>query len=448
MQGDLRRHVLPNGLRVLGVENQALHSFVCSLCVRVGPRFEPPEQLGLSHFLEHMLLQGSEGFPSSAAIMRGVEDLGGLVAASTCAEHLEVVFGVHRKHWRRVLRIAAGVVLQPLFEPGEIESEKSIIAQEIAAHRDMAGRNISSGEMGYCLLFAGRLREAGSRGSVQIMQSFDRDAVAEHYRRFFVPANMVLCIAGGLDFDEVLAEVAELFGGVAAPPQPPPDLLPPAERKSGGARAFYRTTEALPVTELLLSHRAFGLRDDQVHAARAAAQLLGGGLSSRLFLQVREQLGLVYDIQSHLQGYSDAGALEVSLRVRPENLVRAFEATLEVLQRLRREGFAAAELERHQESVRCGMDMLCDRPGHLTDWFGKQELLLGTDAVITPRQYVRRHDALTLDELDALIAHVTEPERTDLVCIGPYGEAERDGLRRAFAADEVTCDPSTAGEGP
>ena len=218
--GDYRREVLPNGLSVLGVEREDLHSFVCSVYARVGPRFEPPNETGLSHFLEHMLVQGSEKFPTSNAIMRGVEDLGGVIEAQTYPEMIRLVFAVHRKHWPEVMNIASDVVLRPLFDPAEVEQEKAIIAQEVLQNRDREGRNISASELAYELLFKDNVSEAGMRGSPQIMARFDRAMVDAHYRRFFVPANMVLCLAGGFDYDEVLGAVAEEFGRMASGPAP------------------------------------------------------------------------------------------------------------------------------------------------------------------------------------------------------------------------------------
>jgi len=436
-QGELQRCVLPNGLRILGVENRSLHSFVCSVYVRVGPRFEPPEQAGLSHFLEHMMVQGSERFPNSAAILRGVEDVGGIIDAGTYPGYIRIVFGVHRKHWRRVLEIAGDVLLHPLFDPGEIEREKLIVAQEISQHRDREGRNLSPGEIAHCLLFRGRVSEAGTRGSPAIMQRFDRAMVAAHYERYFVPDTMVVCVAGGLDFEETVAELAERLGALPPAAEPPTGPLPVAERPTERARAFYRPTEALTVSELLLSHRACGLRDERFDAVRAAGHLLGGGLSSRLFMRVREELGLVYQIDSHVQGYCDVSAFDLFLSVGSENLVPAFRAALEVLRSTTAEGFTAPELARYKESLRCGMDMLCDQPGHLTDWFGRQELLLGPDGVVTPRCYVERNERLTLEDLRAAMQEVCVPARSDLVCVGPYGPAEREGLKEAFEADEV-----------
>lgn len=435
MLGDYRREVLPNGLSVLGVEREDLHSFICSVYARVGPRFEAPQDTGLSHFLEHMLVQGSEGFPTSNAIMRGVEDLGGIIEAQTYPEMIKLVFGVHRKHWAEVMAIASDVVLRPLFDPAEVEQEKDIIAQEILQHRDREGRNISAPELAYELLFKERITEAGTRGSPQIMARFERGMVEAHYRRFFVPGNMVLCLAGGFDFDEVLGAVAEEFGRLA--PGPVPQTAGPqvGERR---ARSIYRTTQALPVVEALLCHHAYAVGDEGFDAARAVGQLLGGGLSSRLFSRVREELGLVYDITSHAHGFSDAGSLDVFLSVGVENLVQAFAATLEEVRRVTAGNFGEEELERYKESVRCGMDILCDQPTHLADWFGRQELLLGPDRILTPFEYAAKQEALTLEELHATMRHVFVETGANLVVVGPYGEKERDALRGLLPAEEPT----------
>jgi predicted Zn-dependent peptidase len=437
--GECRREVLPNGLRVLGVENPALHSFVCSVYVRVGPRFEPPEQIGLSHFLEHMIMQGSKSFPSSNAIMRSVEDLGGVVDAGTYAEYMNIVFGVHRKHWPRVMEIASDVLARPLFDEEEIEQEKLIIGQELAPHRDKEGRNISASELVHCLIFSEDVNEAGTRGSPAIMQRFDRASAEGHYRRFFRPSNMVVCLAGGFDFEEVMEQMGEYFGAMSEGDGPLEMPAPPAGL-IGRTRAFYRMTEALPTAEVRLCFNAYPLGSARFDTALAGSHLLGGGLSSRLFARVRDELGLVYDIESHVQGYVNAGLLELALTVSVDNLVEAFRAALGVVRQVAAKGFSRAELERYQEAARCGMDMLCDRASHLADWYGKQELLLGPDGVISPQQYVARQESITPACLDEVLRDILLERGAALAVVGPYGDEQRSALRDLFPAEEVPAE--------
>ncbi len=435
MLQNYRRVELPNGLRVLAVENPDLHAFACSAHVRAGARFEPPERTGLSHFVEHMLMQGSENYPSFSDIMRQVEDLGGVVEGQTYPEHVKVTFGVHRKHWRRLLDVAADVVLRPVFDATEVEQEKSIIAEEISHYRDKDGRNISVFELAYELLMKEVPHEAGTRGSLAILEGFDSSLVREHYEKFFVPQNMVLCLAGGFDVDQVLSEATRYFGatdGAAGAPV----MLPP-ELASRRTRALYRATEALPVAEAALCFHAYPLGDSKFDALRAVGALLGGGLTSRLFSRVREELGLVYDISSYPYGFSDVGALYATLSVSLEHLVSAFEGVLGVLREAAGEGFTDAELERYKESVRCGMDMLCDHPAHVADWFARQELFLGRDDVVGPEEYVARQEKLTLDTLWEVAKAVLLPESANLAVAGPFGEDQIAGLRQRFPAEEA-----------
>jgi len=442
MVSGYRRAVLPNGLRVLGVENRALRSFVCSVYVRGGPRFEAPEQTGLTHLLEHMLMQGSVHFPSSNAIMRSVEDLGGVMDARTYAEYLNVVFGAHRKHWERLLEIASDVLLEPLFDEEEVEQEKLIVAQEIAQHRDRRGRNVNPSELAYSLLFRGEVLEAGTRGSPEILARLDAAAVRQQYERFFTAPNCVICLAGGMDFDKAFEAVQGRFSAMPAHPEPPAPVGRPVE-SGDGWRALYRETEALTVVQVLISQRAYAFSDPRFDAARAVNQLLGGGLSSRLFTRVREELGLVYDVESHLQGYSDIGTLDVFLSVDAGNLVPAVAATIDVLNEARAGGFTAEELERYKESARCGMDILCDQPSHLAEWFGRQEVLLGSDGVVSPAEYVRRQESLTLEDLRRALDDVLA-DGADFIVVGPFGPTQKRDLAAIVPARELVPPASPA----
>ncbi|MGD2176009.1 MAG: pitrilysin family protein, partial [Candidatus Brocadiaceae bacterium] len=280
-------------------------------------------------------------------------------------------------------------------------------------------------------------------GTPRILQGFDRDLVQAHYRRFFAPRNMVVCLAGGFDFDGVLAEVERLFGQMKSA-GPVPELVPPAVQHKR-ARSIYRRTEALPVVEALFCHHAYPLGDERFDALRAVGRLLGGGLTSRLFNRVREELGLVYDVGSYVHAFSDVGASCISMSVGVENLIAALEAVLQVVGEAVGEGFTEEELNRYKESARCGMDMLCDHPGRLADWIGKQELFLGADRVITPQQYVSRQEALSLSDLRQVAEEIFVESAANLAVAGPFEEEQRRRMRGIFPAEEVP-EPSRPAE--
>ena len=436
MLDEYRRVVLDNGLCVIGVENPALHYFSCHARVHAGPRFEPRPHAGLTHMLEHMIIQGSENFPTSRDIMRAVEDLGGIIDASTHPESLDVYVGLHRKHWQKGLDIFTDILMHPLFDEGEILQEKGILAQEISNHRDDQQRNISAQELVYMLMFLEEPDELGSRGSVENTRSFDRQMVVDYYEKFFVPENMVVSLAGSYDFEEVVGQIRESLGSMPAG-QPVPRVIS-GEVTDRRARAFYRTTERQPVVDVDLSHHAYGLPDERFGAMVAASHVLGGGLSSRLFTRVREEKGLVYRIQSQPVVYSDAGSVDVALSVDGANLVDACEATLEVLEDYRENGVTDDELESYKENVRCGMDIMCDRPDRLADYLGRQELLLPADKVRSPAQFVEEQEALTHEDLQEVICDIFHPDNANLAVVGPFEPEQKEGIGELFPAEAVT----------
>ena len=431
---DYRREVLPNGLRIIGVEDPTVHSVIFMALVHTGPRFEGPDETGLTHFLEHLLMQGSEKFPSSTRIMREVEDLGGVIDASTMPEYLTSSVALHQKHWQRGLEILSDVLLNPLLDEEEIEQEKQIVAQEIAEHRDRDGRNISASELSFSLAFKDEPDESGHRGTLGLLSSFDRQKVLSHYRRFFGPRNMVLCVSGNMDFDEVASAIGEYFSE-AEQTEDPGDVRPPS--RPGRRRAIYRRTENKPVAEAVFGYPTPTIGDERFHSSRALSELLGGGMSSRLFTRVREQKGLVYQIQSSLQTYSDVGSLATSLKADPDNLVPAVETTLEVMEELIADGAAEEELERYKETARCGTEIMCDRPERVADWFAKQELLVAPEDIMPPGEYLEQQEAITMDRLQETVREVLESSEARLAVVGPFEDEHHERLSDAFPADEV-----------
>ena len=434
MRDTYRREVLPNGLRIIGVEDPTVHSVIFMALVHAGPRFENPEETGLTHFLEHLLMQGSRKFPSSADLMRAVENLGGVINASTMPEYLSASTALHSKHWQRGLEILSDVLLHPLFDEDEIEQEKQIVAQEIGEYRDRQGRNISASELNYCLEFKEQLDESGHRGSLKGISQFDRELVQGFYNRFFTPGNMVLCVSGNMNFDEVLDAIKEHFQDMDRPEAAGsihPRVAP------GCRRAIYRTTENLPVADVALGHPAYTIGDRKFHTSRALSEILGGGMSSRLFNTVREERGLVYQIQSSLQTYSDTGSLATSLRVDTANLVEALRTTLDVIEDLAENGADKEELERYKESARCGTEIMCDRPERVADWFGKQELLIAPENILTPEQYLAEQEGITMELLQETIEEVLDSDEARLTVVGPFEEKQKEGMTDLFPATEV-----------
>ncbi|MFP4026833.1 MAG: M16 family metallopeptidase [Candidatus Brocadiia bacterium] len=435
MLGDYREEKLDNGLAIIGVQQSSLHSVACHARVHAGPRFEPREHAGLTHFLEHMIIQGSKNYPSSCDLLRTIEHMGGLLDASTHPESLEVILLVHKKHCEKGLSVFTDVLRNPLFNENEIEQEKAIVAQEISENRDDKQRNLSALELVYSLLFKEEVDELGTRGNLSVVQKFDSELVEKQYSRFFVPENMVVSMAGAFDFEGVCEMLDATLGSMPAD-QPIPEILR-EEVESYRARVAYRRTERTPVVNMALSFRAFSAADDRFSPMMAASRIIGGGLSSRLFTTVREELGLVYQISSRPMVYSDTGAVNITLSVDADNLAAAARATLDVIEEVRNDGLKEDELEAYKETIRCGMDMMCDRPDRLADYMARQCLLLPEDRIRTPGQYVKEQEDLTTHDLVEVIDTIFRPENANLAVVGPFEEKHEAELSELFPAEKA-----------
>jgi predicted Zn-dependent peptidase len=208
------------------------------------------------------------------------------------------------------------------------------------------------------------------------------------------------------------------------------------EVKRSRRRAVYRVTGKMPTVSVELSFLACGMADERWGAVMALSHLLGGSLSSRLFTRVREELGLVYEVWSFPIGYSDSGALNVALSVDATNLVPAVRAALQVVEECVEDGLSKEELERYKESVRCGIDILTDRPHALADWLARQEVILGPEQLITPEEFVARQEALTREGTHRVIRDVLGGENANMAVVGPYGAEQTEALRELFPAEE------------
>jgi len=216
-----------------------------------------------------------------------------------------------------------------------------------------------------------------------------------------------------------------------------PDILP-AEVTRRRARSLYRITEKAPVVDVELGYRAYSFADDRFGAVLALSHILGGGMSSRLFTHVREDRALVYEIWAFPVGYSDTGSVSVGLSVDTGNLVEAVGATLSVVEEFRHKGVDVDELDRYKEGVRCGMEILGDRPDQLADWLGKQEVLISPETLMTPEEFAARQESLTRDQLHEVMADVFSADNAHLAIVGPFGEGEHRRLAELFPAEEVS----------
>lgn len=400
---------LDNGLVVLTEEMPGVRSASVGVWVRAGPIHESRSEMGVSHLLEHMVFKGTER-RSAREIALVLERLGGSLDAYTTREHTSYQARTLDEHQDTALDVLADLVLRPLLRPADLELEREVVLEEISTVEDTPDDLVfelhaealwGDHPYGYSIL--------GTRDTVARLTVEDLRRV--HERAYRAP-NLVVAAAGNVRHDAVVDRVAELFAaaanGVEARAVAPARMREPREEHVERASAQ---------THLVFGTQTFGHGDPRRYALVLLSMALGGGMSSRLFQRVREELGLAYTVYSFQSFYADAGMCGVYVGTRHEWADRAATVIREELQRVAREGLSVEELEDAKGQVKgqivLSMESSSARLHRLAG------IALYGEPFLTLDELTARVDAVTLEEVAELAAEYFDPERQVVLRLGP-----------------------------
>ncbi|WP_373354226.1 M16 family metallopeptidase [Pseudoroseicyclus sp. CXY001] len=414
-------HTLSNGLRVATEKMPSMRSAAIGIWVQAGGRHEREEQNGIAHFLEHMAFKGTKT-RSALAIAEAIEDVGGYINAYTGREMTAYYARVLEADVPLALDVIADILRNPAFDDAEVETERHVILQEIGQALDTPDDIIFDWlqEVAYPGQSIGR-SILGPAERVSAFSKADlRRFVAEHYR----PEEMLLCAAGAVDHDAIVAQAEALFGDL--PADGGQEAAAPASFVSGERRELKR----LEQVHFTLGIEGPHYRDPKVFAAQVYSMALGGGMSSRLFQKVREEKGLCYTIFAQAGAYADTGMLTIYAGTSEEEIAQLAELTVEEIRRSA-DDMSEAEVARAKAQILAGMMMGLESPSNRAERLARMLQIWGR--------------VPTLEEAEARIADVTladvkaEGGRLGqagmaMALYGPAGKApEMETLRRRLA---------------
>ncbi|MGH2354732.1 MAG: M16 family metallopeptidase [Chloroflexota bacterium] len=410
------RHVLPNGLRVLVAPMQHTRSVTVALFFGMGSRYEAAHEQGIAHLAEHMLFKGSQRYPTAQLISETIEGVGGILNAATDKELTVYYAKVASRHADLAFDLLADMVQAPRFEAAELEKEKRVVLEELGLAQDAPGEWIH--QLLSELLWPEQPLGWEIAGTPPTVNAQTRDSLLAYVRRGYGPANTVLMVAGDADPGRVAAQATARFAATGAPP---PSWLP-AKDAHGQPQlaAQVRETEQ---AYLCLGGRALSRSDPDRYALRLANAVLGDGMSSRLFLEVRERRGLAYDVQSYVNAFYDAGAVVVTAGIEPEQVQPALGAILVEVDKLRQSPVPEAELRKVKEYVKGRTLLSLEDSASVANWYATQELL--TPEVLTPDEAIERIEAVTVEDVLRVARRVFTPEWLNLALIGPQTDEDR-----------------------
>lgn len=412
-----QRVTLPNGIRVFTAEINHVRSVSVAFYFGVGARYEEDSIAGASHFIEHMLFKGAERFPTAQSISEAIEGVGGALDAATDKEVTVYSAKVASHHFPLAMDVITDMIRRPLMSAEEVEKERGVIIEELNMYRDSPADwvNVLADEAMWPGLALGR-EVAGSRETVE---SLTREILLDYKARHYTPANLVISIAGNVSRERALEAVSERLGDWPTAPTPSWRACPIPT----GAPRVRLETRPTEQTNLCLLTPGISHTDPRHYALTLLNAALGDGMSSRLFVEIRERLGLAYDIGSSPSYYHDTGAFSISAGVEPKRAAPTIAAIAHELRRLREEPLSPEELSRAKEYTKGRMALRLEDTATVAAWMGGQEIVTGEPLELD--EVMARLDVVTAEEIQRLANELFRTEALRLAIIGPQkGQAE------------------------
>ncbi|MBA2888856.1 M16 family metallopeptidase [Nonomuraea soli] len=417
--GTVKRTILPGGLRVVTETMPTVRSVAVGMWVGIGSRDEAPEHMGATHFLEHLLFKGT---PSRDAmeISASIEGIGGEINAFTAKEYTCYYARVLDEDLPVAVDVLADVVTSSLIDLDDVDAERGVILEEIAMHDDDPSDVVH--EQFSAELYGDSPIGRPILGTVESINTLQRDRILEYYRRYYLPSRTVVSVAGNIRHEQVVELVAKAYGRAGALGGPaeavPPRIEGPGVAPRSGVRVLDRPTEQ---ANLVLGTTAMSRTDDRRFALGVLNAALGGGMSSRLFQEIREKRGLAYSAYSYTSAYADTGQFGIYVGCLPSKIDEVLKICRDEVARVVDQGISDEELVRGKGQMRGGLVLGLEDTGSRMSRIGKNELVY--DELLSVDDVLARIDEVTPDEILAVARDVLKRPLT-LAVIGPYGDKD------------------------
>jgi len=414
----IRRSVLPGGVRVLSEHMPGLHSVTLGAWVGVGSRDERDGHHGSTHFLEHLLFKGTAR-RTAMDIAEAFDAVGGEANAATGKEHTCYYARVRDRDAGMAVDVITDMVTSARLDPGELEIERGVILEELAMNDDDPSDVVH--EQFAAAVLGGHPLGRPIGGTPATIRDVPRDAVWEHYTEHYGSRTLVVTAAGGIDHDELCAQVLDAVGvgGWAldrdAAPVQRRSTEPAAIAAAATELTVHRATEQANV---IIGGQGLASTDDKRFALSVLTTVLGGGMSSRLFQEIREKRGLAYSVYAFSSGHADAGMAGLYAGCTPSKVDEVVGLLVVEWERLAADGITTAELERGIGQLSGGMVLGLEDSGSRMTRLGKAELVHGE--LLSQEESLERIRAVTASDVQQLAAELAAAPRS-VVRVGPFG---------------------------
>ena len=404
----VEKHILPSGLTVLIETLPYVRSVALGYYLRSGSAVETEEHGGASHFLEHLVFKGTER-RTTTEIAQVIDILGGDVDAFTGKEYTSFYAHVLDEQVELAIDLLTDIVVSPRFTEADLESERSVILEEIKMVEDTPDDLVH--EIFVTSFWPNHPLGRPILGTEETVNRLRRDDIRAHYEETFHPANMIFCASGNVRTEQIIPFLEKAFArdnrtkmrSDWSAPQP-------------NQHVILREKRELGQVHLCLGSRGFPQQGDERYAAAIFNAILGGGMSSRLFQRIREKEGLVYSVLSYHNGYLNGGYQAVYAACAPKNLKRVLSLTLEEMRTMKQNGATRAELEAAKLHLKGSVLLSLESTVSRMSGIARQEYYYGRQ--FSPDEIIQRIDAVSLDDILGVAETIVDPDSLSLTLLG------------------------------
>jgi predicted Zn-dependent peptidase len=407
----VKRILFPNGLRLILAEQPASLAATILVLVEAGSEYETKDISGLSHFLEHLCFKGTVERPRPGMIAEELDSLGAEYNAFTGQEYTGYWAKAEKHKVPQLIQIISDLYLNPVFNAAEIEKERGVVIEEINMYEDMPMRKVH--DVFTSLLYGDQPAGWDVAGDKEVLKKLLReDFIKYRDERYIAPATAVI-VSGSFDAKYVTKEIKKLFGKL-----PKKNIVPKQKTKESQKtpQVFLKYKKA-DQSHLVLGVRAFDVFDKRRYALHLLADILGGGMSSRLFHRVREELGAAYYIRADADLYLDHGYLAVSSGVNHPKIYEVIKVILEEFKKLKITPVTEAELQKTKDHFVGNLILGLETSDGLGSFYGEQEIIFRS--VHEPAVLMENIRKVTVEDVNAVANDIFLDQNLNLAVIGP-----------------------------
>ena len=408
----VKKTTLKNGLRIVTIPQKGTRTVTVLVLVGTGSKYEARKIRGVSHFLEHMFFKGTAKQPTPLQLIEPMDRIGGMYNAFTGEDYTGYYAKVDADHFDLAINWVSDIFLHSTLPSKEIEKEKGVVIEELHMHRDIPMSRVDV--LWSEVLYGDQPAGWDIVGTQKSVMGLSRNDLVQYMENQYVAANTVVCVAGNVNRDKVERKIAKLFHDIRTTDakQKVPVL---EQQKKPKVLLEYRKTDQ---THIALGVRGYNQAHPMKYTQHLLATLLGGMMSSRLWIEIREKMGLAYYVSTLSESDPDTGCVVTTAGIKNNNVEKAIRIILLEYKKIKQEGVSVKELEKAKEHEKGKLALTLDSSDAKAHFYGMQELLQGR--ILTPEQIYDKIDQVGLRDIKEVAQDIFEPEKLNLVVLGPW----------------------------